>query len=92
MWQSHQLMFASAHMLGMYSELLYLPNIHMLCYIFTVLMMILPQHVLQIYNECIHDLLAPPSQRGKPSALRLKEDKAGHIQVRSVHACARMAA
>jgi hypothetical protein len=45
-----------------------------------------PQRLLQIYNECIHDLLAPPSQRGKPSALRLKEDKAGHIQVRSVHA------
>jgi hypothetical protein len=49
-------------------------------------MMILPEHLLQIYNECIHDLLAPPSQRGKPSALRLKEDKAGHIQVCIVHA------
>jgi hypothetical protein len=43
--------------------------------------------VLQIYNESIHDLLAPPSQRGKPSALRLKEDKAGHIQVRSMLGC-----
>jgi hypothetical protein len=38
--------------------------------------------MLQIYNESIHDLLAPANQRGKPSALRLKEDKAGHIQVR----------
>lgn len=46
-------------------------------------------HMLQIYNESIHDLLAPPSQRGKPSALRLKEDKAGLIQVRSMHNCMR---
>ncbi|WIA16462.1 hypothetical protein OEZ85_013146 [Tetradesmus obliquus] len=40
--------------------------------------------VCEIYNESIHDLLAPPSQRGKPSALRLKEDKAGLIQVQGM--------
>jgi hypothetical protein len=38
--------------------------------------------VLQIYNESIHDLLAVPLIRlGKPAALKLKEDKAGHITV-----------
>jgi hypothetical protein len=37
---------------------------------------------LQIYNESIHDLLAVPLIRlGKPAALKLKEDKAGHITV-----------
>lgn len=38
--------------------------------------------MLQIYNESIHDLLAVPLIRlGKPAALKLKEDKAGHITV-----------
>lgn len=35
----------------------------------------------QIYNESIHDLLAPAHQRIKPIALRLKEDKSGNITV-----------
>jgi len=39
----------------------------------------------QIYNECIHDLLAPAHVRvAKPAALRLKEDKAGHIAVQGL--------
>jgi len=38
---------------------------------------------MQIYNECIHDLLAQGHgcRPHKPAALKLQEDKAGHITV-----------
>jgi hypothetical protein len=40
---------------------------------------------LQIYNESIHDLLAPAHVRlGKPAALKLKENKLGHIAVQGL--------
>lgn len=39
----------------------------------------------QIYNECVNDLLAPAHVRlAKPASLRLKEDKAGHINVQGL--------
>jgi hypothetical protein len=41
--------------------------------------------VLQIYNECVNDLLAPAHVRlAKPASLRLKEGKAGHINVQGL--------
>jgi hypothetical protein len=40
---------------------------------------------LQIYNECVNDLLAPAHARlAKPVSLRLKEDKGGHINVQGL--------
>lgn len=44
-----------------------------------------PMYALQIYNECINDLLAPAHMRlAKPVSLRLKEDKTGHINVQGL--------
>jgi hypothetical protein len=41
--------------------------------------------VLQIYNECVNDLLAPAHVRlAKPASLRLKEGMAGHINVQGL--------
>eukprot|EP00775_Hariotina_reticulata_P012438 gene12438-12575_t len=46
----------------------------------------LSMSVCEIYNECIHDLLAQGTglRPHKPAALRLQEDKAGHITVQSM--------